>query len=620
MALAASELFQNHSVIERKDLLQGALEQAGLQELGPDAVMAELAELERNGAMVVLGDEARPGRWTTPGIAASEAAMLRAAERPEERDWITSDAVELALTRSPHLSDEQRLALGQSSGREGVAIIEAGAGTGKTTLAKALVEIARESGLRVLGLSPSWVAADELSSSIGISAQAIARWRHDLASGNALALDAATLIILDEAGMVGTKDMAVVLTAARDAGAKVVLLGDRRQLASVSGASALRAVSEVVERVATLQNVRRQQIDWQQAATVVMAQGDAESGLRAYADHDRIEFVEGSDQAQDRVIALWRQQCAEHGEDVLIITRRNDDAAALNRKARQALRKEGLLGPDLVELRALDRKGKPTKIAIAIGDSLRFGETLPQHGIRNGHRATVEAIGQNQAGEVTLTLSHQDGRRLELPWQALAREPLFKRKPTPPKIVHAIAGTAYSVQGRTAAAAVLYIARSTDAREVYVSLSRHRHDARIVVEQDRLDALCRLRQADSRMPAPAQAIRERLFSEAAQYWEKTNVVDHADDRIAFIADGIVRRDVAQKLTWTSRALRSLQRLGDALRSLGPDRWPARLVKAVRALGSAWEVQVSNEIAGRVSGHLDRNQMDLAQRRSQGIER
>lgn len=620
VAIAASRLFRHESVVERKDLLQAALEQAGLQGLGPEAVMAELGELERTGVLIVLGDDAQSGRWTTPGIAASEAAMLRAAERADERDWITREALDVALSRSPHLADEQRQALIQSSGRDGVVIIEAGAGTGKTTLAKALVEAARESGLRMLGLSPAWVAADELAASTGIPAQAIARWRHDQASGKAPALDAATMIILDEAGMVGTKDMAAVLTAARDAGAKVVLLGDRRQLASVSGASALRAVRDVVERVATLDNIRRQRVDWQQAATVVMARGDAESGLRAYADHGRIAFVSGVEAAQERVIAAWRQQRAKYGDDVLIITRRNDDAAALNRKARQALRDEGLLGPDLVELRALDRQDKPTKLALAVGDSLRFGETLPQHSIRNGHRATVEAIRQNHAGEIELTLVHQDGRRLELPWQALAREPLFRRKPAPPKIVHAHAGTSYSVQGRTAAASVLYIARSTDAREVYVGLSRHRHDARIVVEQDRLDALCRRRQADTRMPASAQAIRERLFSEAAQYREKTNVIDHAHDRIAFIADGTVRNPVDREPAWMSRALRSLQRLRNALRSLGPDQWPARLVDAVRGLGSAWEMGMSPDIQKKVDSALGRNRSLRTRERNRTIER
>src|SRR5204863_80424 len=114
-------------------------------------------------------------------------------------------------------------------------------------------------GMRVIGLAPSWVAADELGRSTGIPTQAIARWRHDRARAtrsdaesqtNPAALDRDTLVLVDEAGMVSSRDLEAVLSAAQAAGAKVVLIGDRRQLASVGGASALRAVAEVVGRSA----------------------------------------------------------------------------------------------------------------------------------------------------------------------------------------------------------------------------------------------------------------------------------------------------------------------------------------------------------------------------------
>src|SRR6202040_2322707 len=91
-------------------------------------------------------------------------------------------------------------------------ILEAGAGTGKTTLIAGLVDAARRSsgGLKILGLAPSWVAAGELFRSTGIEAIAIARFRHELASGQRQAPHANTLIIIDEAGMVGVRDLAAI--------------------------------------------------------------------------------------------------------------------------------------------------------------------------------------------------------------------------------------------------------------------------------------------------------------------------------------------------------------------------------------------------------------------------
>lgn len=583
VARAASSLFRHESVLARKDLLQRALEVAGLAGIGVDAVEAELAQLERDGALLPLADAAMvPGAsacWTSPGIATCEAAMLRAADRPLERTWITPEAVEDALEHAPHLSAEQGEAVRHAAGPDGVSLLQAGAGTGKTTTAAALVAAARGSGLRVIGLAPSWVAADELGRSTGIPAQAIARWRHDrtLTAGPDTAnrpdhpavLDAETLVLVDEAGMVPTRDMEAVLSAARSAGAKVVLIGDRRQLASVGGASALRAVADVVGRSAVLEQVRRQTVEWQRAASVLMARGEVEAALRAYAGRDRIELVAGAEAAQARVLAVWSEQRAAHGEDVLIVTRRNADAAALNVRARAVLRTEGRLGPDVVTLPARDRDDRPVPLALAVGDALRFGESLPHLGLRNGNRARIEAITADPEGGVRLRLALEDGRALEVAWSDLAQQPRFGRKRPQPRIVHAYAGTAYAAQGRTSSAAVMYVGAGTDARELYVGLTRHRHEARVVVERDRLDALCRQRQEDARIPATDAMVLERLFREARTYSEKVNVVDHAADRVAFVRDGSLgtREPIGQGID-VPRVMRAARLLREAMAWLG----------------------------------------------------
>jgi ATP-dependent exoDNAse (exonuclease V) alpha subunit len=178
-------------------------------------------------------------------------------------------------------------------------------------LIRGVVDAARKSGLgTIIGLSPSWVAADELARSTGIEALAIARFRHEIAIGQRSVPDADTLIIVDEAGMVGVRDMAAIFEMATIRAAaggpgcspKILLSGDRGQLASVSGGSALRAVADIVERKTTLTDVRRQTVDWQRAASVAMAQGDSEAGLRVYAEHGRIDLIAGREAAQARTI------------------------------------------------------------------------------------------------------------------------------------------------------------------------------------------------------------------------------------------------------------------------------------------------------------------------------
>jgi ATP-dependent exoDNAse (exonuclease V) alpha subunit len=416
-----------------------------------------------------------------------------------------------------------------------------------------------------------------LARSTGVEAFAIARFRHELAAGRRQAPDANTIVIVDEAGMVGTRDMAaifdvstVAVTSAVDGkqlrSAKILLCGDRRQLASVTGGSALRAISDLIERRSTLTGVRRQTIDWQRAASVAMAEGDSEAGLRAYAEHDRVKMVAGREAAQAHTIKAWQDLRQTHGDDVLVVTRRNRDAASLNLAAREVLREEGLIEGKDVSLAAIDRDSCLAQLPIARGDRIRFGETLHQHGIRNGTRGNVVRYAQGVNGSVRLAIRLDDGRLIEDAWSGFSQEGR-RRHAGVPKIVHAVAGSAYSVQGRTALATVHHIASATDARETYVALTRHRHDVRIVVESERLDAGCRVRQEDPWMRPTQSALRERLFNEARQYNEKANVVDHVADRMKFIDTGLVELAHERKRISIAFVTEAARRIESAARSI-----------------------------------------------------
>ncbi|NEU12710.1 relaxase domain-containing protein [Methylobacterium sp. BTF04] len=609
VARAASALFRHQNVIDRKSLVEQALNEAALQGIGIAAVKAEIAALEERGQLLRLNQSDPEACWTTPGIAMAEAALLRAADRADVGSRFRSEAVTTAIDAAPQLSAEQRQAVIHVTAPEagGVSVLEAGAGTGKTVTANVIVAAAKASGLKVVGLAPSWTAADELAATTGIETFAIAKWRHDLEHGRIPPLDADTVILCDESGMVGTKDLAFVLSAAAAApngGARAILLGDRRQLAAVPGGSALRAVVDVLGRHATLSEVRRQQVQWQRAASILMARGEVEAGLRAYARHERIELVSGSSPAQERAIALWTQARASYcNDEVLIVTRRNRDAAVLNTAARAVLRAEAQITGVDVAVRARDRENKPITLDLAVGDKIRFGEGIRQHGIRNGTRAIVEAIGPDAHGTLQLTVRLDDGRRVEDAYTAFVRDRIPGRRiaPTLPRISLAYAGTAYSVQGKTASSCVYYGATASDARELYVGLTRHRHDARLVVERDRLEAAVRSRASDARMAPSTAELQERLFVEARRYNEKVNVVDHVEDRAAFVRTGMIPaaskdirldlrrgfdagrafRAVMQEISAApGMMLRQLGRLGQQTRRLLPQHI-ARVIDALR---------------------------------------
>lgn len=613
VALAASEVFCTENVLTRKALLHRSFVEAALQGKGIKAVYSEISNLEASGRLIRLDDRETAQHWTTTAIAAEEAKLLRLVSERPSGSWFQTAAVEVALQAAPFLSDEQRQAIRHATSSDPTSVLEAGAGTGKTTLIAGLVDAARRSGgLKILGLAPSWVAADELARSAGIEAMAIARFRHQLASGQRQAPDADTLIIIDEAGMVSVRDLAAIFDAAtlRSAAGeprrspKILLSGDRRQLAAVAGGGALKAVSDIIERRATLTDVRRQTVGWQRAASIIMAQGDSEAGLRAYAEHGRIDLVAGREAAQALTIQAWQDLRRSHGDDVIIVTRRNRDAVALNLVARKVLREEGLIrGPDLSPI-VIDRDGVLGPLPLATGDLVRFGETLPQHWIRNGTRGKVEKCARNVGGSIQVAFRLEDGRLIEDAWSGFAQQ-RRRRHAGIPKIVHSIAGSAYSVQGRTASATVHYIASAADARETYVALTRHREDVRVVVERDRLDAACRARQVDPRMAPTRPAMREVLFDEARRYSEKANVVDHVVDRMNFVETGLIdlprsrgRFNVAAAMDATRRIEIAAQVIGVRSRNLVaqlrqlakrilPDRGMPETVKTIMEKVQSW---------------------------------
>ena len=184
VATAASEILRTESVLERKALLRRALVEASLKGTGIRSVYAGISHVESSGSVVRLDENEVTQHWTTAVIAGEEAKLLRLVSERMPGSWYRTEAVETALKNAPHLSEEQCQAIRHATSADPTIVLEAGAGTGKTLLTKVLVEAARKSGgLQILGLAPSWVAADELGRSAGIEALAIARFRHELAAG-----------------------------------------------------------------------------------------------------------------------------------------------------------------------------------------------------------------------------------------------------------------------------------------------------------------------------------------------------------------------------------------------------------------------------------------------------
>jgi Ti-type conjugative transfer relaxase TraA len=238
--------------------------------------------------LVELGKDARgEDRFTTREMIEAEQHLHRAAKLMAERQRHSVDDAdrEAAFLRAEQrglvLSGEQANALAHITDGRDLGIVVGYAGTGKS----AMLGLAREAwdavGYEVRGLALSGIAAQNLESGSGISSRTIASMEHGWQQGRDL-LTTRDVLVIDEAGMVGTRQLERVLSRAAEAAAKVVLVGDPQQLQAIEAGAAFRSIYER-HGGAEIEEVRRQREDWQREATRDLANGKTGHGLRPIA-------------------------------------------------------------------------------------------------------------------------------------------------------------------------------------------------------------------------------------------------------------------------------------------------------------------------------------------------
>ncbi|MEM6731746.1 MAG: AAA family ATPase, partial [Myxococcota bacterium] len=182
--------------------------------------------------------------FTTRENLAAEKRLLRTADalHASKEFGVSSHSIRQA-EGSRSLSDEQRAALRHVCAAGGIAVVEGRAGAGKSYMLGAAREAWEASGRRVLGGALAGKAAEGLEASAGIRSRSLAAWEYAWDRGRDT-LKKGDVLVIDEAGMVGSRQLDRVLSRAQDAGAKVVLVGDPRQLQAIQAGSPMRKLSE----------------------------------------------------------------------------------------------------------------------------------------------------------------------------------------------------------------------------------------------------------------------------------------------------------------------------------------------------------------------------------------
>jgi Ti-type conjugative transfer relaxase TraA len=417
--------------------------------------------------LIALGKDGRgEDRFTSRKMIETEQRLQRASELMAERERNRVDqhgrerALARAETRGLVLSGEQRTAFEHVTDVRGLSVVVGYAGTGKSAMLGVAREAWEGAGLEVRGAALSGIAAEGLENGSGIASRTIASMEHGWAQGRDM-LTARDVLVIDEAGMVGTRQMERVLSHAADAGAKVVLVGDPQQLQAIEAGAAFRSITERIGSV-EITDIRRQRDDWQRDATRHLATGRTSEALSTYRERGMVHAAETREAARDNLIDRWdRERVAMPDASRIILTHTNDEVRELNQAARDRLRANGDLGSDIhLQVERGDRH-------FAENDRVMFLKNERELGVKNGTLGTIEKV-----GEKSMSVRLDDGRSVGL---ALRNYNSFD---------HGYAATIHKAQGMTVDRAHVLATRGMDSHSAYVGLSRHRDGVQVHYGKD----------------------------------------------------------------------------------------------------------------------------------------
>ncbi len=556
-SLGLDAITRQQSTFTRRDMAKFAHRHSD----GIDQFNEVMGAMRRAPELVELGKDIRgEDRFTTRAMIEAEQRLHHAAERMAERgrhevrDRDRGAALARAKERGLVLSGEQAEALAHITDGRDLGIVVGHAGTGKSAMLGVAREAWEAAGYEVRGVALSGIAAENLESGSGIASRTIASMEHGWGQGRDL-LTSRDVLVIDEAGMVGTRQLERVLSHAAEAGAKVVLVGDPQQLQAIEAGAAFRSIQERHGGV-EIGEVRRQREDWQRDATRDLATGKTGHALEAYRSHGMVHEAQTREHARGDLIDRWdRDRQASSDKTRIILTHTNDEVRALNEAARERMRTAGDFGDDV---RLVVERGARH---FASGDRVMFLQNERGLVVKNGTLGTVE-----QVSAQSMTVQTDGGRSVRFDLKDYNH------------IDHGYAATIHKAQGMTVDRAHVLATPGMDAHASYVALSRHRDSLDLHYGRDDFASHDRLNRTLSRDRAKDMASDYEHAGPVQSYAERRGITFR--ERVA----EIVRKVVPEKLRDMFEGLHSPSDLPGMDGGRRPERETRERERSVTAAG------------------------------------
>ena len=535
-------------------------------------------------------------------------------------------------------------AVTSSSGR--VAIIEGAAGSGKTTTLRPIADLYREHGNNIIATAVAWRTAVALGNDVDARPFCVDKLLR-LAARGGIEIDGDTTIIVDEAGMLSTRQAHHILQLSERHGAKIVFAGDTQQQQPVEAGPGLRLVRDAVGSV-RVDRIRRQKADledilvhvhgenpeavrfrtgvmggqertrivaeyeamkdkpvftpWQVAASEALRDGDAASAIAAHHARGRFHIGYDEEKTLTGLVDDWDRYQREHPDkSSVVLARTRAEVRALSylmRERRFAALPDGER-PDtdrvtVIVSRGTEDERTTSPLEIARGDRLRIGATHWEKQLFNGTVVTVDdfKVQRGEAGTepgVLISARTEDGR------EVIFRHDEIRDWYGNIRLDHGYALTITSAQGLTVDRTFL-LADARPAREtIYPAATRHREGLDIYVNRAPLvlDIADRRADNDREIAVTDTEIRAWL----AERWSRSQPKEAALD---YMANGIWedRRENVRE----DRSRSSGETQGEAgdIRAAANDNALARIARDIRRTAFGWRhaQAVSTFVDGR----------------------
>ncbi|MGY6525363.1 MobF family relaxase [Vibrio parahaemolyticus] len=410
---------EKKSVFRKQDIYKAAAEMAQISGEATSRVELTVERLLLDEDILFIQRDSKHNElFTSRHIVEAERNLIEYAKTLKQNVGVQlkSSAVEQAFASQRAsgitLSEEQQEAVWDICSPSRLSIMQGAAGSGKTASLQAVRYAYELEGFKVIGASVAKLAANNLGTEAGIKSFTVARLLADIEKRQ-IQIDDKTLILIDEAGQLSSIDLSHLLKNIAENGAKVVLIGEDKQLDAISHGGALRYLSRPdVVGVSRIETIRRQRDVWARKAVMLLRNGSARASLFMSYRKGLVKIGQDRPETRDLLVDSWKQyRVSNPNKQAIVLAQTWSDVQSISEELRTIFQDEGLVGDENIRF-SCSVSDRVLRFDFSTGERVRLTKNDYRRDFSNGTLATISSLAQLSDGSTDFCLMSDDGRLL----------------------------------------------------------------------------------------------------------------------------------------------------------------------------------------------------------------